>query len=365
MRFYLVIAIGTLVTSCAAPQKSYPDANSPVEALFQAVERAAEDSKAGAILEVEGCGLSFRKASGVANRKTGAPMPMDEQLRIASIGKLYTAAVIHKLAEDGLLDLDAPVTRYLAEGQIDGVPNSDATVRQLLNHTSGVPDYYDTRSYLLTDWTQPITPERTFEIARRKSATNAPGASYSYSNTNYQILGLVAERITGESLGSLISKHLLGPLGLVATRYHTEHPGGTIHGYGTELNPNADTWKYAENTGADSGITATSSDLSKFLGALFVDGGEFSAIGEAMLADPVERDRPRQFAGTGAEILVSRAGTEFVGHTGDTFGYLTFAFAVPEYGATMVGQVTANKKDIFVELLSSTATALEDACKSQ
>ncbi len=365
MRFYFVIAIGSLLASCAAPEKSSPDPSSPAEALYQAVERAAEDSKAGAILEVEGCGLSFRKASGVANRKTGAPMPVDEQLRIGSIGKLYTAAVIHKLAGDGLLDLDAPATDYLTEGQVDGVPNSDATVRQLLNHTSGVPDYYDTRSYLLTDWTQPITAERTLEVARRKSATNAPGASYAYSNTNYQILGLVAERATGESLGTLIAARLLEPLSLVETRYNTEHPGGTIHGYGTELRSNADTWKYAENTGADSGITATSSDLSKFLRVLFLDGGEFTSIGKEMLADPVERDRPRQFAGPGAEILVSRSGTEFVGHTGDTFGYLSFAFAVPEYDATMVGQVTTNKNDVLAEFLISTATALEDACKSQ
>ena len=365
MRFCLVIAIGSLLTSCAAPEKSYLDARSPAEALYQAVERAAEDSKAGAILEVEGCGLYFRKASGVANRKTGAPMPLVEQLRIGSIGKLYTAAVIHKLAGDGFLCLDAPATEYLTEGQVDGVPNSNATVRQLLNHTSGVPDYYDTRSYLFTDWTQPITPERTLEVARRKSSTNAPGASYSYSNTNYQILGLIAERATGESLDRLIVRRLLGPLNLIETRYNQEHPGGTIHGYGTELRSNADTWKYAENTGADSGITATSSDLNKFLRALFLDGGEFTSIGKEMLAYPVERDRPRQYAGPGAEILVSRSGTEFVGHTGDTFGYLTFAFAVPEYDATMVGQVTANKQDILVELLSSTASALEDACKSQ
>lgn len=365
MRFYLVIAMSAVLTSCAAPEKSYADPASPTDALYQAVERAAEDSKAGAILEVEGCGLSFRHASGVANRKTGAPMPLDEQLRIGSVGKLYTAAVIHKLASDGLLDLDTTAIGYLNEGQIAGVPNSEATVRQLLNHTSGVPDYYDARSYLFTDWTQPITSERTFEVARRKNATNAPGASYAYSNTNYQILGLAAERVTGESLGNLIATHLLDPLSLIETRYNTEHPGGTIHGYGTELSPNADTWKYAENTGADSGITATSADLSKFLRALFVEGGEFTSIGKAMLADPVERGRARQLAGPGAEILVSRAGTEFVGHTGDTFGYLTFAFAVPDYDATMVGQVTANKTDVFAEFLSSTASALEEACKSQ
>jgi D-alanyl-D-alanine carboxypeptidase len=163
----------------------------------------------------------------------------------------------------------------------------------------------------------------------------------------------------------LIATRLLDPLNLTETRYNTEHPGGTIHGYGTELRSNADTWKYAENTGADSGVTATSSDLSRFLKALFLNGGEFTSIGKAMLVYPVERDRPRQFAGPGAEILVSRSGTEFVGHTGDTFGYLTFAFAVPEYDATMVGQVTANKENILVGLLTSTASVLEDACKSR
>lgn len=363
---YFTFTIGfAILAGCAAPVKTYPEATSPTEILSQAVSRTAEKSKAGAILDVQGCGLSFREASGVANRKTRAAMPLDEQLRIASIGKLYTAAVIHDLSGDGLLDLDKAATSYLNKDELEGVPNSDATLRQLLNHTSGIPDYYDARSYLLTDWTQPITAERALKVARRKTATNAPGAAYSYSNTNYQILGLIAENVTGISLGDLIETRVTTPLNLSQTRYNTAHPGGIIHGYGTELRSNADTWKYAENTGADSGITATSSDLSKYLRALFLDEGELASIGTAMLADPVVRHRPRQFAGAGAEIIVSRSGTELVGHTGDTFGYLTFALAVPDYDLTMVGHVSANREDVFVEMLQSTALAVKEACGTE
>jgi len=365
MRLYLLAAFAVLATNCAAPEKNYPTPSSPVEALEQAVSRAAEGTRAGAILDVQGCGVSFRQAKGVASRKTKAAMPLDEELRIASIGKLYTGAVIHIFAGQGRLNLDRPATAYLTHGEIDGVPNGEATLRQLLNHTSGVPDYYDARSYLFIDWTKPITSDRALKVARRRSATNEPGEAYSYSNTNYQILALVAESATGQSLGELIQSQVIEPLQLTETRYHTQHPGDTIHGYGTVLRPNADTWKYAENTGADSGITASSSDLNRYLQALFLQGGELASIGTAMLADRVQRDRPRQLAGAGAEILVGRTGTELVGHTGDTFGYLTFAFAIPEYDVTMVGHVTADKKDVFVELLQSTISAVKDACSNE
>lgn len=361
-RFFIYLTIAILVSSCASPEETYAEPKTPIEALELAVSRAANKGNAGAILDVQGCGLSFRRAKGISNRKTKTPMPVDEQLRIASIGKLYTAAVIHKLAQQGALDLDQPATTYLNEGEIDGVPNGEATLRHMLNHTSGVPDYYDARSYLFTDWTQPITVERTLKVARRKKATNAPGESYSYSNTNYQILDLIAEKVSGQSLGKLIETQILEPLQLKDTRYNTEHPGGTIHGYGTELRKNADTWKYAENTGADSGITTTSADLSRYLQALFLTESEFSSVGNAMRANPVEMDVSRQFAGAGAEMIRGRTGTELWGHTGDTFGYLTFAYAIPKYDLTIIGHTNTSNKGVFVEMLQSTTKIIGEAC---
>lgn len=362
MRLISFAVLAVVASSCAAPQQVNADPASPTEALDQAVTRAANLSKAGAILDVQGCGLSFRQARGVADRKTKAPMPLNEPLRIASVGKLYTAAVIQQLAAQGQIDLDASATTYLTKGELDGVPNATATVRQMLNHTSGVPDYYDVRSVLLSDWTKPITPERVFQIARRRDAENAPGAAYSYSNTNYHILGLVAESVSGKTLGELIGTQLIGPLKFSATQYNTQHWGGTIHGYGTYLSAGADTWKYADNTGADSGISATTEEISQYLGALFFEDGALASTGAAMLADRVARDKPRQFAGAGAEMLVSRTGKQLVGHTGSTLGYLTFAFAIPEDNVTLVGHINADKKDAFNELLGSTVVAVMEAC---
>lgn len=363
---HLFLAAATLaIASCSDGGQSYPEPSTPIEALEQAVLRAADTGKAGAILEVQGCGLSFQHAEGIANRKTKTPMPLNEPLRIASIGKLYTAAVIHKLAQQGMLDLNLAATHYLNAGEIAGVPNADATLLQLLNHTSGIPDYYDARSYFFTDWTQPITVEQTLKVARRKGATNAPGEAYAYSNTNFQILSLVAEKVTGQTFTQLINSQLLEPLQLNQTKYNTSHPGGTIHGYGTELRKNADTWKYAENTGADGGVTATSSDLSRYMKALFLESGDLNAIGSAMQTKPLVEIGARQFSGAGVELRETRSGIRMFGYTGDTMGYLTFAYAIPEHDVTLVGHINSSNEDGFVELLKTATLTVVELCQGQ
>lgn len=352
------VAFVSSAASChaAEPQEDY------AADLNEIVSTAADDASAGAILDVQGCGVSYQAARGYANRVTKAPMPTGEQLRIASIGKLYTASIIHQLAEEGRLDLDVPATFYLTDDQLAGVPNANASLRQMLNHTSGVPDYYDEQSYLTWDWTLPLVPERVLAVARRREATDHPGAKYSYSNTNYHILALIAEAVTGQSLGQLVSTRLLVPLELTQTRYNAQHPGGTIHGYGRPLYPGEDTWKYAENTGPDSGITANTRDLHRFLSALFIEGGEMKSIGDAMIANPIETDKGNQFAGAGAEIIVARSGRQLIGHTGDTFGYLTFAYAIPDYGATLIGHINSDDPETLMALLQSSAVVVKDAC---
>lgn len=362
MRPLSIALFASLLVSNASPSQARDTKVEYTTQLDRILSDAADNARAGAILDVQACGISYRSAKGIADRKTKAPMPVDEQLRIASIGKLYTAAIIHQLAEEGLIALDSPASSYLTEGQIADVPNGDATLRQMLNHTSGVPDYYDRKSYLTWNWTEPLTPARVLTVARRRSAKNAPGASYSYSNTNYHILALVAEKVSQKSLKELIESRVLEPLKLNETRYNTVHPGGSIHGYGMPLRAKADTWKYAENTGPDSGITATTSDLRRYLSALFLSDGEMKAIGDAMLASPVQTDAKNQIAGPGAEIYVSKTGRKLIGHTGDTFGYLTFAFAIPDYEATIIGHINNSKTKNLSELLKSAATVVKDAC---
>ncbi|WP_185960186.1 serine hydrolase domain-containing protein [Erythrobacter insulae] len=362
MRLPFIFAAAFVLAGASTPiqaQEQQPDYQVLLDDI---VSTAADSANAGAILDFQGCGISYVSAQGIANRVSKTPMPTGEQLRIASIGKLYTAAIIHRLAQQGLVDLDMPATDYIVGDDLSGVPNANASLRQMLNHTSGVPDYYDEQSYLTWDWTLPLTPERVLAVARRRDTTNRPGAAYSYSNTNYHILALVAEAVSGQPLGELISAHILVPLELLETRYNTAHPGGSIHGYGRPLYPDEDTWQYAENTGPDSGITASTQDLSRLLSALFLEHDEMRSIGDAMIAEPVETDTGNQFAGPGAEMIVARSGRRLIGHTGDTFGYLTFAYAIPDYGATLIGHVNADDPDALMALLQSSALLLKDAC---
>jgi len=235
-------------------------------------------------------------------------------------------------------------------------------LRQMLNHTSGIPDYYDVRSYLFNDWKKPITADFTLRVAKRRKPTNAPGEGYAYSNTNYQILALVAEQVSRMDLRTLMETHIFDPLSLEQTRYNTEHPGGTIHGYGTELRGWADTWVYAENTGADGGVTATTTDLREFLEALFLEDGALSELGDGLLSSQVPAESARRIDGAGAEILLGGDGLQLIGHTGDTMGYLSFAFAIPDYDATIIGHVSANKPDVFTALLRGTVGVMREAC---
>ena len=333
-----------------------------VSALDQVVADTANAANAGALLNVQGCEVSYLKAKGLANRQTKQPMPVDEQLRIASVGKLYTAAVIHQLILAGKLELDRPLDSYLPTDTLAGIDNTDATIEQLLNHTSGIPDYYDWRSYLFWDWKEPLTTDRVLRVAKRRSATGKPGQAYAYSNTNYHLLALVAEHITGKPLSTLIETSILQPNNLHNTSYNTQHPGGSIHGYGTILRPWADTWGYAENTGPDSGITASASDLGKMLGILFNQQEPPNQIGAAMLSALVPTGKANQLATAGAEILVGRDGLRLIGHTGDTFGYLTFAFAIPQYNVTIVGHINKNDSELLISFLAGTVRVLRQAC---
>lgn len=319
---------------------------------------AAADARAGVVLDVQGCGLAYTAAWGVADRASKAPMRTDDALRLGSIGKLYTAAAIHRLAARGVLDLDAPVSRYLRAEDAQGVAGREATLRQLLNHTAGVPDYYALPDIQRWDWTQSLTPTRILTAIRGVPATHPPGAVYAYSNSGYHLAALAVERATGKPFARIIAEEAITPLGGAATRYHESAPLGRVHGYSGRT----DTWTWAENTGPDSGVTGTAADVRGMLAALFLPDGALRPIGDAMRAGLVETGKPRQQAGPGAEVRTSRGGLVLVGHTGDVEGYLSFAYAVPAKGATLVGHLTASDPERFGTLLRETVAAVEQAC---
>jgi D-alanyl-D-alanine carboxypeptidase len=345
------LGLGFVATSAWAQDHDSAD-------LLSAASVGAQQTKASVFLDVQGCGLAVSTVFGVADRATKSAPTIDMPLRLGSVGKLYTAAAIHRLVARKVLDLDTSASRYLMAGDAIGIANRDATLRQLLNHTSGIPDYYDLPIIRRWNWREPLTPLRILAAIKGVRATGTPGSTYVYSNSGYHLLALVAERATGQRFADLVKAEVFEPLGLRYTRYNVVAPDGPLHGY---VGGN-DWWKSAENTGPDSGVTATLADTRNFLRALFVEAGPLRPAGRAMSENSIETGKPRERAGAGAEVRTNREGFRWIGHTGNVEGYLSFAFAEPDYGLTMIGHMTASNKEAFGTLLKTTAGIAQTAC---
>ena len=321
------------------------DGQSIPPALLQLAEATVDGGAPGAVM-LFGRGQSFYiETAGTANKATGVSMPPDHPLRIASISKLYTAAVIHSLIGEGRLALDQKIADILPAEVLDGLHNGpDITVRHLLLHTSGIADYYDTRHYLFSDWkTEPLTLERTLPVSKRGKPTGAAGERFEYSNMGYILLGAIAEEVSGETLGALIGRYITEPLGATATTYNVKHPvPNSIHGYGTILRPWADTWNHWEHSGPDAGVMAPASEVALFLKALFFEEGRLARIGQAMLSEEAASYSENQLQALGPHILVGSEGLRLIGHSGDVFGYQTVAFAIPERDLIFVGHINCD-----------------------
>jgi len=209
-------------------------------ALQQALDKLVSDGVPGAIaLERQG-GQEWHAASGVADLKTKRPIRASDRFRIGSITKAYVSTVILQFVAEQRMSLDDSVERWLP----GVVPGGDAiTVRQLLNHTSGLYNYTDIPFYLevLRD---PLKTWRPLELVQRAVAHPpefAPGTNWSYSNTNYILLGLIIAAVDGApaslqtaSPALEIYRRIVLPLGLWRTSFPLTDPnirGRHAHGY--------------------------------------------------------------------------------------------------------------------------------------
>ncbi|MDX3538457.1 serine hydrolase [Streptomyces sp. MB09-01] len=214
-----------------------PSPLNPIDpAAFQsAVERAAKKMMVpGAVVLLRTPQGTFRALVGTTELGTTAPPTTGDHFRIASNTKTMTAALITLLAQDGRLRLNDPVSAYVA-----GVPNGDRiTLAQLLKMRSGLYNYTDApelSASLDADPGKARTPQEMLDIAFKRPPNFAPDASYEYSNTNYALLGLVAEKAGGRPLAEQFWDRLSAPLGLKATSLpaldDTSLPGPYSHGY--------------------------------------------------------------------------------------------------------------------------------------
>ncbi|SFK73958.1 D-alanyl-D-alanine carboxypeptidase [Amycolatopsis sacchari] len=294
--------------------------------------------------------------AGVADRATGRPMTGRDQFEIGSNTKMFTSALALQLVDRGRLDLDAPVSKYLP----GVVPNGEnITVRMLLNHTSGLFSYTGDPDFFPNTEKNPqhvYTDQELLAIAFRHAADFAPGTSWSYSNTNYVLVGMILQKLTGKSMPELVEQRIVRPLGLTHTYYaapRATHTGpGYAHGYQVRFagpSPaytDVSDWPLGGWAGAAGAIISTQADLSRFLSAL-LRGELFSRkqLEQMQTTVPI----PASFGipgsyGLGLIKIDSPCGTVW-GHGGDTMSHHSTAVATADGRRTAISDTNAEPAD--------------------
>ncbi|MEI5099404.1 serine hydrolase domain-containing protein [Streptomyces sp. PmtG] len=325
-----VVAAGVLAPTAALAGGRPDSVQSSLNALVK------DDGLPAALASVKGRdGHTRTYTAGVGDVATGAKVPVDGQVRAGSNTKTFTAVVVLQLVGEGKVRLDAPVETYLP-GLVrgDGIDGRQITVRQLLQHTSGLPEYLDTKA-VLADPTRYYEPRELLDAALAQKAHFAPGTSWEYNNTNYLLAGLIIQKVTKRPLAEEITKRVINRVGLRHTYFpapgdmtiREAHPKGYDRGTGqslrdyTEVDPS---WGWAAGA-----IVSTNSDLNRFFSALLKDDGNplLKKAQRKQLRTTVAADE----IGPGARYglgLVSRplsCGGRYWGHGGTLPGYYTTA----------------------------------------
>ena len=344
------IALGAVGgAASAAPSKGEAEslksrAQGLVEAGYPAALAAVTDGK----------GESAGVAVGKGNLETGQAPPMDGEVRVGSASKTFVAVVVMQMVQEGKVGLDEPIETYLP-GLIrgEGIDGSKITVRQLLQHTSGLPEYTDTylssRAAESENMQHYVPPRDLLDTALGKPAAFEPGTQWKYTNTNYIVLGMLIERVSQRPVGEQIDERIVKKLGLSHTYFPAPgeekirgtHPRGYhLNGEGklediTEMDP---AWGWAAGA-----MVSTPSELNTFFQAVF-DGRLLtqSSIDE-MKNGAVDAS---SYLGSGTVYglgLIGRSlscgGTAW-GHGGTIYGYQTDNAVGPD-GTAVTVAVTA------------------------
>jgi D-alanyl-D-alanine carboxypeptidase len=306
----------------------------------------------GAVAVAIGPGSRWEGASGLADVRTGEPLTQEHRFRIASVTKTFVAALTLQLVEEGVLELDGEAGP-LAEG---------ATTRQLLNHTAGFPNWEDDVIAMFEPYRRDpahqsdLEPRGLLALVKERPRRFQPGEGWSYSGSNYLILGLIVEDATGASLAEELRRRIFEPLELADTELPPDWGAvpGMARGYLPPDNPVLPgpgpelvdvTGLGLPYNGAGGGIVSTARDVAAFLDAL-LGGRLVSSESRAELLRTVPSDWPESDGyGLGIERVTSLMGIAQSpcgaawGHIGLWPGYGTIALA-SESGDRQVVVVT-------------------------
>jgi D-alanyl-D-alanine carboxypeptidase len=340
-------ALAAAPAHAAAAQVSAAD-----PAVQSAIARAVEKERAvfggvtpvpGVLIGVwDGQGGAYVHGFGAADLATGRPMTFDDHFRIGSNTKTFVISVLLQLVDEGRLSLDDPLSRFSL-----GVTIPDAehiTVRELCEMRSGLFEGYDTPEFnrLPLKPDMRIDPRTIIGWAVKQKPYFPPGTAFNYSNTNYLILGLIVESLTGDTVADQIDKRLLRPFKLTHTSYPATQamPEPWAHGYGLDAKG---AWKDISGTipvsamGAAGEMISDPADMKRWV-ALYVTGKTNGAATQRARLDCLSTGPGNRDFGLGVGCSAG-----WYGYTGGLPGYNTSNYYFPATGATIIAWVTVQR----------------------
>lgn len=308
--------------------------------LDQAIARVPKDATYDAVMQVkDACGSTFHAAG---------PTHLDEHrlVRVGSMTKSFVAVVTLQLVAEGKVRLDEPLATYLPDAPAFA---ANATVRQILQHTSGIFNYTEASELwtaLAADPHREIAPSELLAFAGAHAAYFAPGGGWHYSNTNYVLAGLLVEEVDGRSVSEAIRARILAPNALRETFFDGEEE------LAGELAPGLDqsgadvTTAYGESWAWAAGaMVSTPPDMARFV-ELLGSGALLPPAQQQELVTGVPTPQPGLRYGLGVFLSLPEITGGMgmgIGHGGDIMGYHSWGLYFPEKKTTVFGTVMSDR----------------------
>ncbi|MEU6005390.1 serine hydrolase domain-containing protein [Streptomyces sp. NPDC047453] len=332
------IVAGTLSTSCTSGARAAKQHDDQAQ-----LRRDADAITALGVTGVQAHlvtpdGRNLTATSGVADLTARRPVPSNGYFRIASVTKAFVATVILQLAGDGKLSLNDTVERWLP-GVVSGNGNDGRaiTIRQLLQHTSGLhddyPDHTSAKNFYQHRY-DTYTPEQTVGRAMRHRPDFQPGKDWNYSNTGYVLLGMIIQRVTGHPWHQEVQDRIVRPLGLKHTFWPGTSPklpqphAETYQRFKPGEPPVDVTEQVGSGTNGEAGLVSTTADINRFFRALL--GGRLlppAQLTQMKQTSPVSKEFEQLMPGVRDGLgLFSRplsCGGTYWGHEGGDSGWIT------------------------------------------
>jgi CubicO group peptidase (beta-lactamase class C family) len=322
-----------------------------IDHIFQAWDEP--DTPGMAVGVVRDGEFVYRKAFGSADLERETPLSPDHKFYVASVSKQFTATCILLLEEQGKLSVDDLVQKHVAE-----FPNYDhpVLIRNLLNHTSGVKDYYTLNNMRGLSTADKYTDAEILGLVTRQSGLNfEPGTEYLYSNSGYLLLKTIVERVSGESIQAFSKKNIFDPLEMSSTQYQSSStmlvPGRAL-AYSGSFQGGFNNIHSSDSTVGTRGILTTIDDFRKWHKNLLDNK---LGKGSQQLIEDLEE---QAVLSSGQEISYAKGvsvsrykGLRNVGHSGSFAGYRSRADMFPDQKTSIF---------IFSNLASASPSALAD-----